>query len=130
MSQWWKSILSVLIVIPVSPYLISAFFPGDHNISTGEIMMESSLLVAETTTVIKTVYLIRHAQSNENRRLASLTRSLKQLGRLSLPKKEDVAASVELLDVMAQVDSDVSPIGQKQVSIHPFKTPIDHNVQT
>eukprot|EP00978_Attheya_sp_CCMP212_P014328 scaffold36408_cov53-Attheya_sp.AAC.1 len=78
-------------------------------------MTESSSLVSKTTIVIKTVYLIRHAESNENRRLASLTRSLKQLGRLTLPKKEDVAASVELLDVMAQVDSDVSPIGQKQI---------------
>merc|ERR1719517_400318 len=39
----------------------------------------------------KTVYLIRHAESNENRRLESFTRSLKRVASMKLPLKDDVA---------------------------------------
>ena len=70
-----------------------------------------------TSTTTKTVYLIRHAESEENRRLGSLKTSVKGLGKFTLPKKEDVVASVQLLNVCAQLDSDVSPKGQKQVSL-------------
>ena len=65
--------------------------------------------------VTKTVFLIRHAQSDENRRLASLTTTLKSITKLKLPKKTDVLASVELLNVPAQLDSDVSPEGKAQI---------------
>jgi broad specificity phosphatase PhoE len=63
----------------------------------------------------KTVYLIRHAESDENRRLASLSRCFKSLGKFSLPSKKDLAASTELLNVSAQVNSNVSGIGEKQI---------------
>jgi len=63
----------------------------------------------------KTVYLIRHAESNENHRLNSLSRALKRVGKLSLPSKEDISASVELLDIRAQIDSDVSEKGREQI---------------
>jgi len=66
--------------------------------------------------VTKTVYLIRHAESDENRRLASLGRSVKGLGSLSLPNKSDVIASMELINIKAQIDSDVSPRGQIQIN--------------
>lgn len=66
--------------------------------------------------VTKRVYLIRHAESEENRRLASLTKSIKGLGSLKLPTKDDVMASMELLNVRAQLDSDVSQVGRKQIS--------------
>mmetsp|Transcript_1661 Transcript_1661/g.2686 ORF Transcript_1661/g.2686 Transcript_1661/m.2686 type:complete len:413 (-) Transcript_1661:753-1991(-) len=64
----------------------------------------------------KTVFLIRHAESAENHRLACLSRSLSSLVRLRVPDKEDVAASVELLDIPAQVDSHVSIVGEAQIS--------------
>jgi broad specificity phosphatase PhoE len=65
--------------------------------------------------VTKTVFLIRHAQSDENRRLASLTTTLKSITKLKLPTKTDVLASCELLNVPAQLDSDVSPEGKAQI---------------
>lgn len=64
----------------------------------------------------KTVFLIRHAESAENHRLACLSRSLSSIARLRVPDKEDVAASVELLDIPAQVDSRVSIVGEAQIS--------------
>jgi len=64
----------------------------------------------------KTIYLIRHAESNENRRLECLARSIQHLKKLAMPEKEDIVASVELLDVTAQLDSDVSDVGKRQIS--------------
>ena len=64
----------------------------------------------------KTVYLIRHAESEENRRIASLSRCFRSLAKLSLPSSADVTASTELLNVYAQVDSNVSEIGKKQIA--------------
>ncbi len=72
--------------------------------------------MATAETKMKTIYLIRHAESEENRRLFSLKSSVKGLCKLKIPKKEDVLASMELLNVSAQIDSDVSPKGQEQVS--------------
>ena len=66
-------------------------------------------------TVTKTVYLIRHAESAENHRLACLSRSLKSISKLRIPSTADITASMELIDVPAQIDSDVSPAGYKQI---------------
>jgi len=66
--------------------------------------------------VTKTVYLIRHAESDENRRLASLSKSVKGLGRFRLPRKADLVASIELINLPAQIDSDVSPVGKAQIN--------------
>jgi len=77
------------------------------------------LRVILTTTMIpvtKTIYLIRHAESEENRRLACLTRGWKGLKKLQLPTRNDVSGSLELLDVKAQIDSNVSDIGRNQIS--------------
>lgn len=67
----------------------------------------------------KTIYLIRHAESEENRRLASLKLVLMSMllpWRGPWPKYEDVTSSFELLKLEKQIDSDVSPEGLKQVS--------------
>lgn len=64
---------------------------------------------------MKTVYLIRHAESDENRRRASLNKCLEQLTTGALPSQEDVNASFELLNVPAQLNSDVSDIGAQQI---------------
>lgn len=77
----------------------------------------------------KIVYLIRHAESNENRRLESLARSLKRVVNMKLPLKDDVAASVELLDVQAQLDSFVSEKGQKQIDQLGLKLQMDDFVR-
>ena len=63
----------------------------------------------------KTVFLIRHAESAENHRLACLTRSLSSIAKLRIPSKEDVKTSFELVDVNAQIDSDVSPKGECEI---------------
>ncbi len=63
----------------------------------------------------KTIFLIRHAESEENRRLGSLKSAFGGLARCAIPSKNDVYASLELLNVSAQIDSDVSPKGKEQV---------------
>jgi len=63
----------------------------------------------------KTIYLIRHAESDENRRQECLKLSVKGLGKLQLPKREDLVASMELMNVGAQINSCVSPKGQAQI---------------
>lgn len=65
--------------------------------------------------VTKTLYLIRHAESAENQRMASLSKSLHDLGSFSLPSKDDLKSSFELLNLKAQIDSDVSDAGTKQI---------------
>lgn len=64
----------------------------------------------------KTVYLIRHAESEENRRLQTLKRSVRGLSRWQLPTSRDIYTSLELLNVAAQVDSAVSEIGKQQIA--------------
>ena len=80
-----------------------------------------TLIIASTMStseepVEKTVYLIRHAESEENRRICSLKNSLRTLGRFRLPSRQDVKAIGELLNIPAQIDSNVSEIGKEQIS--------------
>jgi len=77
----------------------------------------------------KTLYLIRHAESNENRRQESLIRSLKRVANMKLPLRDDVAASVELLDMIGQLDSFVSEKGQKQIDQLASKLQMDDFVR-
>lgn len=67
--------------------------------------------------VRKTIYLIRHAESDENRRQQALYKSLSQMRSLTLPTRADLAASLELVDVTAQIDSDVSAVGRRQIDM-------------
>ena len=64
---------------------------------------------------LKTVFLIRHAESDENRRQALLKRSFHTIASLSLPDEDDLTASVELLDLEGQIDSGVSASGRRQI---------------
>jgi broad specificity phosphatase PhoE len=68
------------------------------------------------STTMKTIYLIRHAESEENRRLGSLGKCFSDLGRFKLPAVKDVTASLGLINVPAQLDSDVSEKGALQIS--------------
>ena len=87
---------------------------SEHILTDGE--LEGELVITETAVpVTKTVYLIRHAESDENRRLSALSKSVKGLTRLRLPKKDDDIASMELINIPAQIDSDVSPKGKQQI---------------
>jgi hypothetical protein len=69
-----------------------------------------------SSTLPKTVYLIRHAESEENRRVGSLKSVFRSVTAFSLPSSKDVGASLELLHVTSQVDSAVSGIGVSQIS--------------
>jgi broad specificity phosphatase PhoE len=64
----------------------------------------------------KTVYLIRHAESEENRRLGSLKNAYSSVFRhWTLPAMSDLVATAELVNIPAQVDSSVSVVGQAQI---------------
>ena len=64
----------------------------------------------------KTIFLVRHAESDENRRLHSLKTAFKDLTRFALPKSKDIVASCELLRIDQQVDSNVSQFGKQQIT--------------
>ena len=63
-----------------------------------------------------TVYLIRHAESLENHRLACIRRSFGELKRLRLPDISDVRTGCEVFNVKEQTDTEVSDRGKRQVS--------------
>ena len=65
---------------------------------------------------VKTVYLIRHAESEENRRISSLKQIGHSITRFSFPSRKDVASSVQLLNIPAQVNTPISKDGHSQVS--------------
>jgi len=71
---------------------------------------------ASTSTIKKQIYLIRHAESEENRRLKSLQSIGKGLKRWTLPSRAQLWASMELINVPQQVDSPVSDFGQSQIT--------------
>jgi broad specificity phosphatase PhoE len=66
---------------------------------------------------VKTIYLIRHAESEENRRMALLqTIFVGFVSRGSIPSSQDVATASSLWNISAQVDSDVSDEGREQIA--------------
>ena len=71
--------------------------------------------MVSSTVQHKTIYLIRHAQSEENRRLASAKTAIQDLFQFSLPKSSDIYAGLELINIPAQIDSHVSPVGKAQI---------------
>jgi len=91
---------------------------------------ETSPSTSPPGTATKTIYLIRHAESEENRRIAAFSRSFQKLKQFSLPKASDVSASTELLNVSAQVDSNVSEIGANQIAHMGEKLQKDNFVET
>mmetsp|Transcript_10846 Transcript_10846/g.13721 ORF Transcript_10846/g.13721 Transcript_10846/m.13721 type:complete len:438 (-) Transcript_10846:274-1587(-) len=99
----------------------SAGYQYEYEVSPSQstskqVTKKQNFVVTETMVpATKTVFLIRHAESDENRRLACMKTAVTGLGRLKLPTKEDVAASLELVNVKAQIDSNVSPKGQEQI---------------
>lgn len=68
-------------------------------------------------TKAKIVFLIRHAESLENHRIFCMKQTFRSLGRFKLPDGKDVRAGAELLNVSAQVDSEVSEKGKEQIDI-------------
>lgn len=70
---------------------------------------------SDTKTNFKTIYLIRHAESEENRRVGSLKSTFASLGRFSIPKQSDITAAWELCSVGEQIDSNVSNVGKEQI---------------
>jgi hypothetical protein len=69
-----------------------------------------------SSTLPKTVYLIRHAESEENRRVGSLKNMVRSARAFSLPSSKDFTASLQLLHVTGQVNSAVSDIGVQQIA--------------
>ena len=95
--------------------LLLIMFAKDAN-AEASTSVSSSSRISATNDGVKKIFLIRHAESEENRRIAALSRTFQKLKRLSLPTASDVSTSTELLNVSAQVDSDVSDIGARQIA--------------
>lgn len=71
--------------------------------------------MTSSTKQSKTIFLIRHAQSEENRRLASAKTVVKDILTFSLPKKSDMYAGMEWFNIPAQLDSHISIVGKTQI---------------
>jgi len=63
----------------------------------------------------KTIYLIRHAESLENSRMASFKNVAYSLTRFCLPSSKDVSHAFPLWNMPAHVDSHVSDFGRQQI---------------
>jgi len=79
------------------------------------LIMAPSASAVDSQSSIKTVYLIRHAESEENRRIASFSRVATSFSKFSLPSSKDVFSASGLINVPAQVDSNVSEVGERQI---------------
>ena len=97
---------------------MSSSSPSDSAaaVTTPTTGVGESKTTTQKTKNIKTIYLIRHAESEENRRLASLTRCFKRLKKFSLPSTDEVYSSLQLINIPNQIDSNVSEIGQQQIT--------------
>jgi len=69
---------------------------------------------SSASTAKKKVYLIRHAESLENQRIASMFSCFGDLKRFSMPKKSEVGECFELLNISANADAPISPLGWQQ----------------
>ena len=69
-----------------------------------------------STWTTKTVYLIRHAESEENRKLSSIKNAWRDISSFSLPTSKDLTTGLGWLNVSAQIDSAVSEVGQQQIN--------------
>lgn len=83
----------------------------EHKFSNGSLLEQNEAAMKTT----KTIYLIRHAESQENRRLKCLKSAFRDLGRFSLPRASDLEAATELCRVADQIDSPVSAFGKQQI---------------
>ena len=66
--------------------------------------------------IAKTVYLIRHAQSDENERLASFHNMCSTMYRFQLPQKKDFTYSLGLVNIPKMFDSHLSEFGRQQIT--------------
>lgn len=72
-------------------------------------------LVVSGTMGKKTVYLIRHAESELNRRVNALCEVGRSMRRISLPSRQHVSASMQLIAISRQVDTAVSVKGEAKI---------------
>jgi broad specificity phosphatase PhoE len=84
--------------------------------TTEEMATTTTTTTTTSTATTKTIFLVRHAESDENRRLHSLKTAFKDLTRFALPKSKDVLASCELIRIDQQIDSNVSQFGKQQIA--------------
>ena len=85
------------------------------TVSTNSIK-DNDVDVTVTSAAVKTIFLVRHAESDENRRLHSLKTAFKDLTRFALPKTKDIMASCELIRIDQQINSNVSQFGKQQIA--------------
>jgi broad specificity phosphatase PhoE len=103
-------------------------FPAMSSSSTQEQQVADDMIKEP---IKKTIYVIRHAESEENRRLAALSRCGGSIGKFQLPSSSDFkAGSGFLLNIMGQVDSDLSEAGKAQIKTIAAKLQQDNFVES
>lgn len=75
------------------------------------------LLASSSSTTTKTIYLIRHAESEENVRLGRLYNAGRSLKRGKRPSKRDIISGSKFLakNALGRTDSSLSENGRAQV---------------
>ena len=94
---------------------------GDHitadtTTTNSRAMSEANSSNNGQSSSVKTVYLVRHAESEENRRLSSLRNIGYSMMSFSMPSGKDVSSSMELLHITGQIDTPLSQDGRAQVT--------------
>jgi hypothetical protein len=84
--------------------------------SSIDVVPDAAATSTTTNAAVKTIFLVRHAESDENRRLHSLKTAFKDLTRFALPQTKDIVASCELIRIDQQVNSNVSQFGKQQIA--------------
>ena len=87
---------------------------SDVNGSSSNGNGAASAQAASSTT--KTIYLIRHAESDENERLASFHNMCSTIYKLQLPQKKDFTGSLGLVNIPKMFDSQLSDVGRDQIA--------------
>ena len=77
--------------------------------------MASNAPISNDNAKLKTIYFIRHAESQENRRLKSLKAAARDVARFAWPRSIDLQRATELCRISEQIDSPVSEFGQQQI---------------
>jgi phosphohistidine phosphatase SixA len=97
--------------------IVSSITSTNSNVKDEDETIASSCdrTSSNSNTGIKTIYLIRHAESEENRRLGSLKETFQSLSRFNMPKTSDMKAAMELCSIGEQIDSGVSEVGKQQI---------------
>jgi hypothetical protein len=97
--------------------VLSTVFRTTEEMATTTTTTTTTAITSTVTTLTtKTIFLVQHAELDENQRLHSLKTAFKDLMQFALLKSKDVLALCELIHIDQQIDSNVLQFGKQQIA--------------